>query len=453
MINRGLTYFIAVTIMFALATLALAGERPPSALVPDSTLFYGEINLDELARGVSYRDFPVVITAFRDNLSAWPVLMHLQSDNPSPVLDPKAVDSYMSALKPTLKSLLRAGGPRIAFAIWPSGNTSENSSNLAIIIEARDINALHNAVMNALDKERKKYAISEPIPGIRRFLTAADDAIIEGDDWLALVPKNAALAMETAATENGKGSLWASPSYRQALEGLPKDASALIYLGNSVFKEVFEHLQETPYPPNMLGADPKRAVAWAVNLHIRKRDGKRVLALECEMEAGTAGYLLNVPLVGLVPSAIRQREQAYAQQCSDRAAALAKAMKQYADDNGGVFPEASKWVDQIRPYLKDATVLKCPFDTTERQTSFAMNRALSGQPLPSGIDLAHIVVIYESNNSSNSPSGDGSDVPATPHHVWRNAFGFADGHGALLSSAEAKLTSAGDAQKAPIWTW
>ncbi len=431
---------VAIT-MFGRAVSAPASDRHPSALVPDSALYYGELNLDELQERIPLRSLASATSDFRDALRAWPVLTSLQAGD----ADFDRAAHFIAMAKPMLMLLLRAAGPRIAWAILPDASSGGSDLHLMIVMEARDLNALDAAVVAALTKNEVTVAplgLAETSPGMRQAYAVGkhDGAILESGDWLVYADSKA-LAKDLAAmvTGRGQGSLWALPAYRQAIAGLPRDAVLLQYMGNWPFKAVADSLKQTPYPPSAVGVDPGFPIAWATDLRLTTLDGRPLLIAQSAVGVSMLGHLANLAIAGFIPDAVRQRNQRQTSECLDHIGALGQAMKQYASEHAGVFPDAGAWVDQIHPYLKDASALKCPLDMSPARTSFAMNQALGGKQLPAGMDPARVVLLYETGSPDNNPAGDGRDAATPPRHDGQNAYAYADGHTTLLSGTPPPL--------------
>jgi hypothetical protein len=79
----------------------------------------------------------------------------------------------------------------------------------------------------------------------------------------------------------------------------------------------------------------------------------------------------------------------------DHLQALYKALVEYSKDHDDRLPRADSWVDEIQPYLLDAENLKCPA-VPDLECGYAMNEALSGQPLPGDWQVRRgLLVLFE----------------------------------------------------------
>jgi hypothetical protein len=60
---------------------------------------------------------------------------------------------------------------------------------------------------------------------------------------------------------------------------------------------------------------------------------------------------------------------------------LQQACEEYAQEHGNRYPPAATWMDALDPYVLDPEAFKCPAGP-DAQCGYAMNAALSEQPLP-----------------------------------------------------------------------
>jgi hypothetical protein len=90
------------------------------------------------------------------------------------------------------------------------------------------------------------------------------------------------------------------------------------------------------------------------------------------------------------------------------------AFQVYALDHGGRLPDASKWTDELMPYLSNQSILKNPPDSPAA-CGFAMNSSISGQLLK---DVASDrILLYETSTSDKNVSGMGQTLPSNPSHT------------------------------------
>jgi hypothetical protein len=115
--------------------------------------------------------------------------------------------------------------------------------------------------------------------------------------------------------------------------------------------------------------------------------------------------------------------------CIMNAKQLGLAALMFSNDHNGTLPDASRWVEQLKPYYKDPKLLRCPGDTSGAVSSFAMNSALSGQNVDAN---ANRVLFFETANPGACPSGGIADVPNPSRHEKGNTFVTANGIGKCL---------------------
>lgn len=114
------------------------------------------------------------------------------------------------------------------------------------------------------------------------------------------------------------------------------------------------------------------------------------------MRTRTAITLVLCTLMGLALALGGCEERAIHYLCGDNVHALAVAMGMYANDHAGRLPNAGTWMDDIRPYLVNERVFRCPQDEPHKY-AFAMNSKLSGLELRKIPDRANTVLIFESD--------------------------------------------------------
>jgi hypothetical protein len=113
------------------------------------------------------------------------------------------------------------------------------------------------------------------------------------------------------------------------------------------------------------------------------------------------------------PVPITPAKPDYSQLCRSNLRQVGVAMRVYALDHDGKLPDASKWTDEITPYLDNVSLLRCPPDNNAVKSSYAMNAALSGAKLADIDHPEQRVLLYESTTTDSNVSGNGSTLPAT----------------------------------------
>jgi len=114
--------------------------------------------------------------------------------------------------------------------------------------------------------------------------------------------------------------------------------------------------------------------------------------------------------------------------CLSNQEQIANAIFVFANDHNGALPDASRWVEEITPYLSNPQVLRCPEDHSGAKCSYAMNAELSGKKLSEVPQPEFTVLIFETAHPGDSPSGGPGQVAGPPRHSEGNCFAFADGH-------------------------
>lgn len=128
--------------------------------------------------------------------------------------------------------------------------------------------------------------------------------------------------------------------------------------------------------------------------------------------------------------------------CKSNMQILAEALERYQDDHKGYLPDANHWVDEIYPYVKDWKVFRCPADSSQGRSSYAMNANVSGKKLSWEKGAETTILLYETTKSGQNPRGVGADLPKPGRHFvddYCNWFAFPAGWAA---SAEAKMNGA-----------
>jgi len=118
----------------------------------------------------------------------------------------------------------------------------------------------------------------------------------------------------------------------------------------------------------------------------------------------------------LLPVFASARGKARQTVCLSNMRQIAVAMLLFADEHNEKLPNADSWAEAIQPYLKSHEVLRCPSDSSDAETSYAMNPALSGKSLGLISDSSNTVLLYETGYEDN------------PRHNGGNCYAFADSH-------------------------
>ena len=110
--------------------------------------------------------------------------------------------------------------------------------------------------------------------------------------------------------------------------------------------------------------------------------------------------------------------------CQNNLKELMWAMLSYAQDHNDTLPDASRWCDELQPYLNNRQVFVCP-RTTGQRCSYAFNAALSKVKL-SSLEDQHIIALFESDKGWNG-SGGLSAIASPARHRSGSPVAFSDG--------------------------
>lgn len=118
----------------------------------------------------------------------------------------------------------------------------------------------------------------------------------------------------------------------------------------------------------------------------------------------------------LLPVFASARGKARQTVCLSNMRQIAVAMVLFASEHNEKLPDAGSWTEDIQPYLKSHEVLRCPCDSSDTETSYAMNPALSGKSLGVISDTSNTVLLYETGYEEDA------------RHNGGNCYAFADSH-------------------------
>ena len=107
---------------------------------------------------------------------------------------------------------------------------------------------------------------------------------------------------------------------------------------------------------------------------------------------------------------------------------MALGILQYAQDNNEAMPDASKWVDEILPYVKTLSVFHDPSAPAGKVWGYAYNRTLNRRSLSALDAPASTVLLFESTAGVKNASDTGQSVPRPGRHLGGTDYAFADGH-------------------------
>jgi hypothetical protein len=143
---------------------------------------------------------------------------------------------------------------------------------------------------------------------------------------------------------------------------------------------------------------------------------------------GVGGYFI-ITRVGLGPM-VPATTTVTKVDCLQNLKTLNLAAVLYGSDHNNLLPDASQWVQQMDPYIKqmapDRNILKCPDDHSSAITSYAMNSNVSGKNADDFLQ-PKTVIFYETANPGANPSGTGTDIADPPRHPGGSCYAFVGG--------------------------
>ena len=133
---------------------------------------------------------------------------------------------------------------------------------------------------------------------------------------------------------------------------------------------------------------------------------------------GFLALLVVAASVYAVAARVREsREQTRHHLCLSNLKQIALGMPAYAQDWDGRLPDATRWQDQLYPYVQSREFYNCPKSDLRNGTAYAMAPRLSGKKVSDYADRAHVVAFY---------AADELRRPVARHHGHTNCA-FLDG--------------------------
>lgn len=120
------------------------------------------------------------------------------------------------------------------------------------------------------------------------------------------------------------------------------------------------------------------------------------------------------------------------------------ALKIYAAENDDLLPVASRWMDQLKPYIKSDDILRSNLATPEDQSDygFAFRAEFSQKKVSSFEAPAQQVVIFDSTLLTRNAHSDLESLPKPGRYDGGkekgNIFGFIDGHAKFVPDSTLK---------------
>ena len=165
------------------------------------------------------------------------------------------------------------------------------------------------------------------------------------------------------------------------------------------------------------------------------------LAIAGVVVSGIMFLMLPIMAAMLLPALARAKTNAQTVQCVNHVKQLNLALIMYATDHNETLPPAESWCDLVKPYTGGSTVtFGCPSEAPG-QCAYALNAAVANKKMSEIGNPAQTVLIFSSAAGWNKAGG--RNLALAHKHNFRNGLtvGFADGHAATVSGAQAASMS------------
>jgi len=129
----------------------------------------------------------------------------------------------------------------------------------------------------------------------------------------------------------------------------------------------------------------------------------------------------------LIEPLIRGREKAQQVACLSNLRQMILAALMYAEDHDDTLPDASKWMDQLLPYLENEQIFKCP-EAPNLEYGYAMNKTLGGVNIKDIINPEKTVLFFDSDLGTRNAAGGWEVAAYPPRHDGGNNYAYLDGH-------------------------
>lgn len=169
-------------------------------------------------------------------------------------------------------------------------------------------------------------------------------------------------------------------------------------------------------PPSALGAVPVTLKVYTLSEPGAGASRRQVVDAVATMKAAA-------------PSSFRPDKSLSKRELSQRhLKQLALAINEYLQDHDETMPDAAKWADQIRPYVKDTTIFHDPFAPASQPYGYAFNRTLSRQSLAALYVPDSTVMLFESTKGVKNAADTGQSVLRPGRDAHGTDYAFADGN-------------------------
>jgi prepilin-type processing-associated H-X9-DG protein len=154
-----------------------------------------------------------------------------------------------------------------------------------------------------------------------------------------------------------------------------------------------------------------------------------------EQVLGWAIGVLALVIAGILLYPVSSRRPRPADRaCFVQLKQLAVGTIMYVDDNVDRFPLADRWMDDLSPYIKDASMYRCPLVEPKAGHGYAMNRFLAGVESKKLAKPAEMHLVYDSKGLEKNLTEYLPMMPIPGRHRGVNNVAFADGHAKAFSA-------------------
>lgn len=115
------------------------------------------------------------------------------------------------------------------------------------------------------------------------------------------------------------------------------------------------------------------------------------------------------------------------QACEDQLRQIASAIQMYAQSSDDMLPDPTRWLDQIKPYLRQPSELHCPSDPSAEGVSYAMNSNLAGKRRRDIGNPSTVPMLFESTAHGPNVANTGESWPHATWHQGGVMVLYADG--------------------------
>jgi prepilin-type N-terminal cleavage/methylation domain-containing protein len=123
----------------------------------------------------------------------------------------------------------------------------------------------------------------------------------------------------------------------------------------------------------------------------------------------------------------------------------------YIDDNNDRFPEASTWIDRLKPYSKNEGIFQDREGVKDGSYGYAFRKTASSIDLAEIRSPAEFIIVFDSTLMGRNATSELWSLPHPGRHKGADIVCFADGHAKRLSLGdESKPDQVSPLQKALV---